>query len=115
MGPGAWHSNTSLITQISYYGDKSEPYVNNKNFLEIRKKVCLYTFGIYYPLSNRLTRNRLTTNGHFESFHAELTSIRKELDRVSQDMLPFCCVNGSAQYAQVNRVNLPLLEAHEGR
>ena len=88
--------------------------MNNKNLLEIRKQVCLHTFGIYHPLSNRLTRNRLTTDGHFESFHAELTSIRKELDRVSQGMLLFSCVNGSAQYAQVNRVHLPLLEAHEG-
>ena len=90
MAPGAWHSNTSLITQISYYGDKSESYVNNKNFLKIRERVCLHTFGIYQPLSNRLTRNRLTTDGHFESFYAELNSIRKELDRVSQDMFLFC-------------------------
>jgi hypothetical protein len=29
---GAWYSNASLITYISYYGDKSESYVNNKDF-----------------------------------------------------------------------------------
>jgi len=118
MAPGVWDSNASLTTQISCYGDKSEPYVNNKNLLEIRKQVCLHTFGIYHPLSNRLTRNRLTTNGYFESLHAELTYIRKEPDRVSQesqDMLLFCWVNGWAQYARVDRVNLPLLEAHGGR
>jgi hypothetical protein len=85
MAPGAWHSNASLITKISCYGDKNESYVNNKNFLEIRKSVCLHTFATYHPPSNRLPRNRSTTNGPFKSPHAELTSISKGFYGVTQE------------------------------
>jgi hypothetical protein len=28
---GAWHSNASLMTCISYYGDRSESYNNNED------------------------------------------------------------------------------------